>query len=251
MMKTHFKSALVALCSLTVLLAAGCGGGNPESTGRGAIQVAIHWPAASRVIPEDTRSIRLRAQVLEPDDGQITNEVIVDRPEGQSISNATLENVPSVKVRVIATAHSELNAGGNILAQGSVEVRVPENGSVPADIDLGGVAPAPGPQPNPTELPPFMRAGYFGTYTDPSIGSVEANAQFHRIFATGQTIFAIFQHPGFGRRLFAAEVTGFSNSGFSFDGGGGSAAVHPDGTATLTSQAADVFRFTGDGVLPR
>ena len=136
------------ICATALLLALlqliGCGSGAPASrSGRGAIQVTIKWDAASRLIPADTRSIRIRAQILEPDLGEITNELIVDRPQGQPVSNATLEDVPSVKVRLLASAHSEPNAGGSILAQGSSEVRVPENGSVPAVIVLNGTPPPP------------------------------------------------------------------------------------------------------------
>jgi hypothetical protein len=161
-MKTHHRVHAFLLLIITVATAFGCGGGRP-SNGRGAIRVTILWPADSRVIPPETRSIRLKAQVLEPDDGQVTNDVVVPRPEGQAVSNTTIEDVPSVKVRVIASAHSSMDGTGPILAQGSREVRVLENGNVPVDIELQGSVVTPQPL---TVTPPkaFAQIGQTVTF---------------------------------------------------------------------------------------
>ncbi len=121
----------------------GCGGGQKDSAGlpagRGAITVTIRWPE-SRAIPVDTRSIKLSAKVLEPENGPVVKELVVARPEGQTISNATLSPVPSVKVRVTASAHRTTDGTGEILSQASVEVQVAENRTVTANIELGLIA---------------------------------------------------------------------------------------------------------------
>ncbi len=244
------------ICVFGGLLTSGCGSGHgaTNNISRGSIRVSIQWPADSKVIPPETRSIKLQAQVLEPDDGQITNEVVVDRPEGQSISNATLQDVPSVKVRVIATAHSELNAGGSLLAQGSVEVRVAENGTVPADIDLGGVNPNPNPNPNPGQPADFMKIGYEGTFVDSLGSSIHAFAHFERF--NGGFVFGVVDQNNQRVGLFA--VLSFTNSSFVHGDPGtgevfGSGSVvlptFPDKTVTL-SFSAPPFRFNGIGRFP-
>lgn len=128
----------VTSCLLSVWLT-GCGAGRAATPRRGAVRVTIQWPV-SRVIPPETRSIRLKAQVLEPDDGQITNELVVARPQNQAVSTATIPDVPSVKMRILVSAHANPDGSGPSLASGSREVRVPENGSVPVDIELTGIS---------------------------------------------------------------------------------------------------------------
>ncbi|MEP6754538.1 MAG: hypothetical protein ABJA67_03470 [Chthonomonadales bacterium] len=130
-------ATLAGAAALT--LVPGCGGGGAATSGRGALIVTIHWPA-SRAIPADTQSVNFRVQVLEPDEGLIVVQKVVARPTGQTLSQAVLDHVPSVKVRVMATAHRTTDGTGEVLASGTAEVRVTENGNVPVSITLGAIS---------------------------------------------------------------------------------------------------------------
>ncbi len=76
--------------------------------------------------------------MLEPANGPEVASRVVARPEGQSTSQVVLDDLPSVKVRVTATAYAQANATGAALATGFIEVNVPENSSVSAQLTLNG-----------------------------------------------------------------------------------------------------------------
>lgn len=135
------RAAFVALLA-ALLIGGGCGGGHDNadrvSNRSGAVTVTIRWPV-TRAIPEATRSIKLSAQVMEPENGPVVKELVVPRPGGQTTSTATLEPVPSVKVRLLATAHASADGTGSVLARGSIDIQVPEDGAIPADIVMGSI----------------------------------------------------------------------------------------------------------------
>lgn len=141
-MRVGLRECVAALLLAWLLLAlAACGGSGAESTSarRGRVKVTITWPS-SRAIPAETRSIRVVAKVLEPVDGPEVANHVVARPVGQVNSQIVLDNIPSVKVRLTATAHASSDGTGASLASGSTEVRVPEANSASASILLGGDA---------------------------------------------------------------------------------------------------------------
>lgn len=129
-------------------LIAGCGGGGGKREGtsdgfpvrtRGAVTFTIHWPAPSRLIPQATQSIRLTAKVLVPDSGEVVGEKLIPRPQGAATSTVTMESLPSVRCRIIAQAFATPDGTGKPLAEGSVEVAVPENGTAEAALTLNAV----------------------------------------------------------------------------------------------------------------
>ncbi len=131
-------AALAGAAALSLVQGCGSGAGGASVKGRGALTVTIRWPAG-RAIPAETRSIKLSVQVLEPDEGLIVSQRVVARPATETLSQAVLDHVPSVKVRVMATAHRAADGTGDLLASGAAEVRVTESGNVPVSITLGAI----------------------------------------------------------------------------------------------------------------
>lgn len=133
-MRTLTWAALMLLC--LAILVAGCGG-SPKSGTRttGRVVLDISWPA-TRDIPAATRSIKVVAKVLEPLNGPQVGQVVVPRPAGGTSSQAVLTDIPSVKVRLTATAHASNDGTGGVIASGMQDIQVVENGSTNANITL-------------------------------------------------------------------------------------------------------------------
>ncbi len=141
MSKTLFAS-LAAVATILFMGLASCGGhedGRLATASRGRVVLTIAWPA-TRAIPPAARSIKIVAVSLQPDRGQQVGQVIVPRPADQATSQAVLEDLPSVKVRLTATAHTSADGTGEAIAAGSTDVNVPENNSVAANITLDSTA---------------------------------------------------------------------------------------------------------------
>jgi hypothetical protein len=136
-------SLLAATLLLGLLL--GCAGSGVQSkpTSQGRVTLTVTWPA-SRAIPSATQSIKITVKVLEPTNGPEVAQRIILRPEGQATSQLVLEDIPSVKVRITATAYATTDATGTALATGSTDAIVPENSAVTASLTLtdssGGAA---------------------------------------------------------------------------------------------------------------
>lgn len=130
---------------LVVLLVASCGGsGNiGVSAEGGRVKLVIHWPE-TREIPAATESLNFKVVTLiANDENEIVEkeqvkEQVVQRPTGQTVSTVVLEDLPSVKVRIKATAHESTDGTGAVLASGSVDITVSEAGTVNAAITLAG-----------------------------------------------------------------------------------------------------------------
>jgi hypothetical protein len=131
-------ATLAGATALSLVPGCGSGAGGDSVRGRGALLLTIHWPA-SRAIPAETRSIRLKVLVLEPDEGLTIVEKVVARPAGETLSQTVIDRVPSVKVRVAVTAHRTTDGAGDVLASGAAEVRVTENSSTPVSVTLGSI----------------------------------------------------------------------------------------------------------------
>jgi hypothetical protein len=186
MRRFAFLQVLVmAALALYGLIACGGSGqtGEISTSGKGRLTLSITWPS-SRAIPAETRSIRVTAKVLQPADGpEVANEV-VQRPEGQSTTEVVLDNIPSVKVLVTASAYASNDGTGDVIASGSKEVTVPENNSVAANIELTGDEPSDG-------CPFFMAR--FGSNTATSIGSI---ASVSGAYAAHENVFATIFNAG-------------------------------------------------------
>jgi hypothetical protein len=61
---------------------------------------------------------------------------VVERPANAATSTIVLEDLPSVKIRLTATAYASIDGTGDVLAQGSNEIQVPEDNTVSAQITL-------------------------------------------------------------------------------------------------------------------
>ncbi len=125
---------LLASIGLAIVSCAGSGGAG-GSEGRGRVTLTVTWPT-SRAIPAATRSIKVVAKVLQPENGPEVGQEIVQRPANQATSTIALEDLPSVKIRLTATAYASTDGTGTVLAQGSTDIQVPENNAVSANINL-------------------------------------------------------------------------------------------------------------------
>lgn len=132
---------IVAAVLLSSVMAAGCGGssGKQDLSETGRVVINIAWPA-TRGIPAATRSIKVVARVLQPLDGPQVGEVVVPRPVTATSSQAVLNNIPSVRIRLTATAHVATDASDAAIAIGTVEVTVVENSTVTPNIVLGPIS---------------------------------------------------------------------------------------------------------------
>lgn len=137
-MKKLSVLSLATLAATLFLSLASCGGNGtapPATTGR--VTLTVTWPS-SRAIPEAARSIKIVAVSLQPDKGVQVGQIVVARPDGQETSLAVLDKLPSVRVRLTATAHESVFGTGPILAQGTTEIVVPESNGIDASITLNG-----------------------------------------------------------------------------------------------------------------
>lgn len=136
---------LIALLLLVLTLAIGlvsCAGiGRSMHSGRGRLTLTVRWPA-TRDIPPATRSLKLIVKtVIEKEsgvksEGVTVAEKLVSRPAGASTSTATLEDLPSVDVRVRVLAFASADGSGTALASGFSDVKITENGTTSAAVTL-------------------------------------------------------------------------------------------------------------------
>jgi hypothetical protein len=156
--------------AIGLIVVAGCGGNSPVSGARtGQVSVTIHWPS-TRDIPSETRSIRVVAKAMEPIDGPEVGQVVVGRPANASTSQANLTNLPSLRVRLTATAYASTDASGVSIAEGSAEVQVPEDNTVSANITLTSTLDID------VHITPIHGEAPFG-------GTTQFNAQFNALVA--------------------------------------------------------------------
>lgn len=127
--------SLISVLLVAIASCGGSGGANSSIAGQGRVTLTITWPS-TRAIPTATRSIKIVAKVLEPENGPQVAEQVIQRPENQPTSQVVLDDLPSVKVLITATAHTSADGSGNVLASGSAQVQVPENNSIEANIQL-------------------------------------------------------------------------------------------------------------------
>jgi hypothetical protein len=178
------RPAAIQVCAAVLLVTWGlvaCGGSGATTSlpqTRGRITLTVNWPT-SREIPAEARSIKVVAKVLQPENGPQVGEEIVERPANQTTSQIVLDDIPSVKVRLTATAYESTNGTGEVIASGTTEVTVPENNSVTANILMTA-------EDEPTECPFF--SARFGTTTATSTDSIAsvsgAYASHTGVFAT-------------------------------------------------------------------
>jgi hypothetical protein len=131
----RWTSYLIFLLICLHALACGGSGSSAHVASRGRVTLTISWPP-SRAIPTETRSLRIVVKVLEPENGPEVADEVIQRPEGQSTTQITLEDLPSVRVRITARAFVSQDGSGEPIAEGSAEVSVTENSSVGANITL-------------------------------------------------------------------------------------------------------------------
>lgn len=137
------RFARYLLLLAAVLHLASCGGSGEMNTQSGRVRLVIHWPE-TRTIPSATQSLRFTVVTLiTNDDNQIVEKTqvkqqVVPRPSGETVSTVILEDLPSVKVRVKATAHESTDGTGATLAAGSVDLTVTQNSTVNASLELTG-----------------------------------------------------------------------------------------------------------------
>jgi hypothetical protein len=105
--------------------------GAPTVTGRGRVAFTITWPeltADSRLVPAAARSIKFQVFSLQPVSDEVIHETVALRPaDGSTTSTIVLDPVPSIKVKIVATAHPNTDGTGIAQAAGTVEMTVEEN----------------------------------------------------------------------------------------------------------------------------
>lgn len=132
----------VASFILVAIFILGCGGsGDSTPSNRGRLRVSIHWPSG-RDIPPAAQSLKVTAVTLiQNESGQKVEDAevgkkVVARPQGQATSDITLEDLPSVEVRVKVSAYASTDGSGTALALGTGDIQIPENGTANASITL-------------------------------------------------------------------------------------------------------------------
>lgn len=215
------------LLLIVACLVASCGGSGDigGSSEGGRVRLVIHWPE-TREIPAATQSLNFKVVTLiTNDENQIVEkeqvkEQVVQRPTGQTVSTVVLEDLPSVKVRVKATAHESTDGTGAVLASGSVDITVSEAGTVNAAITLVGDISLPArfdaslfTATSLTDEAPVSLSNEFGS-SSASFGSVSCSitsegAPFTGVNSAGATFQdnLIFEAPGmFGQDLVGDAV---------------------------------------------
>jgi len=121
----------------------GCGGGGRSGAQRGKATFTIRWPKQTRVIPPETKSITVKLTGV----NQYTSTKTSSRPGDAQVVKVTFTSVPAGDATATATAYSGENGGGDILAIGSVNIRVRANGDDSFSLVMqqsGTGAPPPG-----------------------------------------------------------------------------------------------------------
>ncbi len=140
-MRSIPSTSRVLACGLTLITPmAGCGGGgNQPGASRGTIQFNVLWPSgtSSRLIPAASKSLKFTVNVMKPPNGPVVKTKIVPRPPvGVTLTTVTLDNIPSVDVKVDIVASPQADGEGNPQAHGTALVKVKANQTVEQTITL-------------------------------------------------------------------------------------------------------------------
>ena len=136
---------LLPFCVLPfLLLLVGCGGGGNSGkgtgsgktpTGKGRTTITILWPKttskATRVIPASTQSIEITINDPGYNNLQVGHNVmnapIAVDANGNRTSSHTFDDLPYDTLNLTAKAWSEINAGGEIVASASANLKIPDD----------------------------------------------------------------------------------------------------------------------------
>jgi hypothetical protein len=133
--------SILILASILALGLMSCGGSGSPSQNTGGVRLTVKWPA-TRDIPPATRSLRITATTLVKSDGgtkvedKSVGSRIVVRPENQTTSTVTLDDLPSVEVRVKVLAYASTDATGDPLAIGLKDATISSGSTTSIAITL-------------------------------------------------------------------------------------------------------------------
>jgi hypothetical protein len=128
-----------ALTVILLAMSSGCGG-NPSasSANSGSLRLSVTWPK-TRAIPANAHSIRFVVRLLQPASLEILADAVVPRSINEPTATKLITNLPSVNVRVTATAYESVIGTGTALAEGSQDVVISASATTPVNITLNGV----------------------------------------------------------------------------------------------------------------
>ncbi len=129
-MRAIHGAGTLLIVALMPLILSGCGGGSGVPPATGTIAVSIRFPEASRLIPANTRAVKLQ---LRRDDTPVATALI---PRQGNIAQHRFTNLVAGTYTLIATTHADNEGRTTATAQGmvSVEVRPSEVRSVSLNL---------------------------------------------------------------------------------------------------------------------
>lgn len=124
------RNASRAACLALLLDAlAGCGGHGSSLPSRGKMRLNVIWPGAQgRVIPANAQSVVIQAK----QGATVVGSALVVRPA----STATLNELPTGSLSVVATAYPNADGTGNAMATATVPTTLTANNTTNVDITL-------------------------------------------------------------------------------------------------------------------
>jgi len=157
-MQGHKIAAIFSLIALMALIN-GCGGGSTSSPATGTITVSIRFPESSRLIPANTRSVKLQLNRAETP----VSAIVI--PRQGSVAQYRFTNLMPGGYTLTVTTHADYGAETTATAQGTVNVEVRAGEVRPVAVSLAStvtqlrVAPQTAIVPRPGARIPFSVIG--------------------------------------------------------------------------------------------
>jgi hypothetical protein len=120
----------LVIVALMPLILGSCGGGSVVSPATGTIAVSVRFPESSRLIPANTRAVRLQ---LRHDDTPVATALI---PRQGNIAQHRFTNLVAGTYTLIATTHADNEGQTTATARGIVSVEVRPSEVRPVSLNL-------------------------------------------------------------------------------------------------------------------
>jgi len=198
-MRVHRIAEILLLIALIPLIN-GCGGGSAGSPATGTIAVTIRFPESSRLIPANTRSVKLQLNRAET---PVSTIVI---PRQGNLAQYRFTNLTPGGYTLAVTTHADYEAQTTATAHGAVGVEVRSGAVSPVSLSLAStvaqlrVAPQTATVPRPGARIPFSAIGLNAANeyvplspdriqwrsSDTAVATVDANGMV-QVLGTGTT----------------------------------------------------------------
>lgn len=121
------------LCLLICLVGLhGCGGSRSAIAGRGTVQLVVHWPVRSRIIPAASASLKV---ALTAGNSAIAQQIVPRPPAGQNTTTLSFTALPPIALLVTVTAFPNADGTGVAQASGTVMATIIAGQAVQVTVD--------------------------------------------------------------------------------------------------------------------